>query len=61
MPTACSLGHFPVCSKTVRPRGVESIMRVAPLGMMALAVTPYFARALAQDHVKPMIPHLAAA
>jgi hypothetical protein len=35
VPIACSLGHFPVCSKTCRPRGVESIIRVAPLGMIA--------------------------
>ena len=61
MPTACSLGHLPVDSNTSRPRGVESIMRVAPLGMMALQVTPYFAIALAVDHVSPMMPALAAA
>ena len=36
-------------------------MRVAPLGMMALAVTLYFAIAFAVDHVSPMMPALAAA
>ena len=36
-------------------------MRVAPLGMIAFTVTPYFAIALAVDHVSPMMPALAAA
>ena len=36
-------------------------MRVAPLGRMALAVTPYLAIALAVDHVRPRMPALAAA
>ncbi len=36
-------------------------MRVAPLGMMALQVTPYLAMALAVDQVSPMMPALAAA
>ena len=61
MPTACSLGHLPVVSKTSRPRGVESIIRVAPLGMIEFAVTPYLASALAVDHTRPMMPFLAAA
>src|SRR4029453_9869167 len=60
VPTACSLGHLPVCSNTCRPRGVESIMRVAPLGMMELAVTLYLAMPLAVDHMSPMMPALAA-
>ena len=58
---ACSLGHLPVSSNTFWPRGVESIIRVAPLGMMALAVTLYFPMAFAVDHMSPMIPALAAA
>ena len=36
-------------------------MRVAPLGMMELAVTLYFAMALAVDHISPMMPALPAA
>ena len=61
VPAASSLGHLPVCSKTSRPRGVESIIRVAPLGKIAFAVTPYLASALAVDHVRPRIPAFAAA
>src|SRR2546422_3690061 len=56
VPTAASLGHLPVCSKNSRPRGVESIIRVAPLGRMALAVMPYLASALAVDQVSPRMP-----
>jgi hypothetical protein len=36
-------------------------MRVAPLGMIAFTVTPYFAIAFAVDQVSPMIPAFAAA
>ena len=61
VPMACSLGHLPVSSKIFLPLGVESIMRVAPLGMMALAVTLYFAIAFAVDQVRPMMPAFAAA
>src|SRR5262249_46288819 len=42
-------------------RGVEWIMRVAPLGMIAFTVTPYLAIAFAVDQVSPMIPAFAAA
>src|SRR5712691_3059599 len=61
VPFAISLGHLPVSSNIALPRGVESIMRVAPLGMMAFTVTPYLASALAVDQVRPMMPALAAA
>jgi hypothetical protein len=60
VPTAASLGHLPCCSKNARPRGVESIIRVAPLGMIELAVTPYFASPLAVEYMRPMMPALAA-
>jgi hypothetical protein len=35
-------------------------MRVAPLGMIAFAVTLYLAIAFAVDQVRPMIPAFAA-
>ena len=50
-----------VSAKAAWPRGVESIMRVAPLGRMAFAVTPYLASAFAVDQVSPRMPALAAA
>ena len=61
VPCASSLGHLPVSSKVRLPRGVESIMRVAPLGKIAFAVTPYLASALAVDQVSPRMPAFAAA
>src|SRR5207244_284487 len=60
VPIAASLGHLPFVSKNARPRGVESIMRVAPLGMIEFAVTPYFASPFAVEYMSPMMPALAA-
>jgi hypothetical protein len=44
-----------------RSVGTESVIRVAAPGEIALTVTPYFARELAQDQVSPTMPILAAA
>ncbi len=49
VPFASSLGHLPVSSNIFREPGLESIIRVVPVGSTTFAVTPYFPMAFAVE------------